>query len=319
MDGLQAPLVTVVIPVYNREAYIAHAINSVLLQSYKNWKLIIVDDASTDKTAEIISPYLTDHRIHYKYLNKNQGVGHALNIALSSIDSPYFTVLDSDDWLDSKALDILVNEMHKQPNSTSLICGNKVVWQDTGENLIQIEVMKCRSFTDKYDFIFYPYMPCPRFFRTETVRKVGGVPLDVPHQARYGEDRCLLLKLIGISNFHWINKNIYHVRRHKDNITSEENLKKFADARKYMVYKLLQQWGDEYDPVFRESNGWLNVKELINKNGKILVNPYLFRENKKKNGEVRGNKNNKKEDKQDKKSRKPSKPLHARSTEKDNL
>ncbi|MEC0270433.1 hypothetical protein [Paenibacillus anseongense] len=86
-----------------------------------------------------------------------------------------------------------------------------------------------------------------------------------------------------------------------------------------MVYKLLQQWGDEYDPVFRESNGWLNVKELINKNGKILVNPYLFRGNKKKNGEVRGNKNNKKEDKQDKKSRKPSNPLHTKSTVKDNL
>lgn len=290
MDGLIAPLVTVVIPVYNREAYIAHAINSVLMQSYKNWKLIIVDDASTDNTAEIISPYLTDPRINYKYLSKNQGVGHALNIALSSIDSPYFIVLDSDDWLDSKALDILVSEMRKQPKSTSLIYGNMVVWEDTGENLIQIEVKKFRSFTDKYDFMFYPYMPCPRFFRTETVRKVGGVPLDVPHQARFGEDRCLLLKLIGISNFHWIDKNLYHARRHRNNITSEENLKKFADVRKYMVYKLLQQWGDEYKPVFKESYGWINVKELINKNGKSLVNPYLLRGNKKKNEKERGNK-----------------------------
>ncbi len=276
MYKLPSSLVTVVTTVYNRENYIAHSINSVLQQSYKHWKLHIIDDASNDNTAEIIKSYLVDPRIKYTYLSKNQGAGHALNVALSSIDTPYFITLDSDDWLDPEALEILVTEMQNQPKSTSLIYGNMVSWEETGQNLIQLEVKKFKPFSDKYDFIFYPYMPCPRFFRTKAVKKVGGIPIDIPYHGRFGEDRCLLLKLIGISNFHWVDKNLYHARRHRNNITTDENIKYFAKVIKYMVEKILLQWGDKYVPVFCDIYGWINVKELINKNGKILKNPYLY-------------------------------------------
>lgn len=276
------PSVTVIIPVYNRETYITHAINSVLNQSFKHWKLLIIDDASYDRTAEIISPYLKDHRIHYKCLPENRGVGFAINTALSIIDSPYFVVLDSDDWLAPKALEKLFNEMQKQPKSTSLVYGNMVVWEESGTKLTKIEVRKFKSFTEKYDFMLYHHMPCPRFFRTETVRQVGGIPMNIPHQGRFAEDRCLLLKLIGISRFHWIDKNLYHARRHGGNTSNNENKKKFSEVRRYIVTKLLQEWGDEYKPVFCLSNGWLNVKKLIKKDGSILENLYLPMENKNK-------------------------------------
>lgn len=64
-------LVSIVVPIYNCEAFIAETIESVLNQTYKNWELILVDDASTDGSANIIRQYLSkDARIFYYKLEK---------------------------------------------------------------------------------------------------------------------------------------------------------------------------------------------------------------------------------------------------------
>lgn len=260
--------VTVVIPVYNRESYVSIAIESVLNQTYHAWKLIIVDDASTDNTKKAIAKYTKNKKITYLCLPENKGVGHALNLALGHIKTPYFVILDSDDWLEKDALEILIHEMEKQPASTSLIYGNAVEWEEIDNELHKTNEMKYRSFTDKYEFLLYSLMPCPRFFRTSAVLEVNGFETNIPYEGRYGEDRYLLLKLIGKGHFFWIDKNLYNTRKHNTNLTTRENKKKFAKVRKCIVERVLKQWGNEFEPVFGNSDGWVNVKELVSRDGK---------------------------------------------------
>lgn len=77
IDGL----VSIIMPAYNAEKYIAEAIESVLKQTYTNWELIITDDKSTDDTEKIIKKYQDqDKRIKLYALSKNQGVANARNI-----------------------------------------------------------------------------------------------------------------------------------------------------------------------------------------------------------------------------------------------
>jgi len=76
-------LVSIVMPVYNMEQYIKEAINSVLAQTFTNWELIIIDDGSTDQTANIIASY-KDKRIHYFY-QENKGQSNALNHGINII------------------------------------------------------------------------------------------------------------------------------------------------------------------------------------------------------------------------------------------
>ncbi len=97
--NIKNPLVSVVIPTYNRGYRIERAINSVLAQTYKNFEIIIVDDGSTDNTKKVVEKYLkTDERIKYFY-QENKGVCAARNTAMKLANGDYIIPLDSDNEL----------------------------------------------------------------------------------------------------------------------------------------------------------------------------------------------------------------------------
>ena len=91
-------LVSIIMPSYNSEAYIRQTIESVQKQTYKQWELIIVDDASTDFCRRVINDYLIeDSRIKLIALQENVGPGQARNIAIQAAKGHYITFLNSDD------------------------------------------------------------------------------------------------------------------------------------------------------------------------------------------------------------------------------
>jgi len=95
-------LISIITPVYNSEKYISDTIDSVLAQTYTNWEMIIADDGSKDKSAEIIKKY-TDSRIKYFKLETNSGAAIAQNKALEKAKGNYIAFLDSDDiWKPEK-------------------------------------------------------------------------------------------------------------------------------------------------------------------------------------------------------------------------
>lgn len=90
------PLVSVNMAAYNAGKYIAEAIQSVLNQTYKNWELIIINDCSTDSTAEEISKF-KDERIKVFHNEQNEGIVYTRNRALHYSQGKYISVLDADD------------------------------------------------------------------------------------------------------------------------------------------------------------------------------------------------------------------------------
>ena len=107
------PLVTVIIPLFNAQNYIAQTIESVIGQTYKNWELIIVDDCSTDNSLEIVKGYeAKDRRIKLIELKSNfGGSARPRNIGLDISNGEYLAFLDADDvWLKDK-LQVQVREM----------------------------------------------------------------------------------------------------------------------------------------------------------------------------------------------------------------
>lgn len=91
-----ACLVSVIIPSYNSEQFIRNSILSIINQSFSLWELLIVDDASTDSTVDIIMSF-DDPRIRVIRLNENRGNYHARNIGLENAVGKYIAMLDSDD------------------------------------------------------------------------------------------------------------------------------------------------------------------------------------------------------------------------------
>ena len=101
---LKEELVSVIVPVYNSEAYIEQTINSVKNQSHQNWEMIIVDDVSEDNSTEIIEEYIKkDSRIKLIKLKTNSGPARARNEAIKEAKGRYIAFLDADDlWLPEK-------------------------------------------------------------------------------------------------------------------------------------------------------------------------------------------------------------------------
>lgn len=91
------PKVTVFIPVYNREKYVAAAIESVLTQSFTNFELLLIDDGSTDRSVEIIRSYTTDPRVRLVCNGDNLGIPKTRNKGIDLARGEYTAMLDSDD------------------------------------------------------------------------------------------------------------------------------------------------------------------------------------------------------------------------------
>ncbi len=109
------PLVTVGIPTYNRAELVQRAVGSALGQDHDALEVIVLDDASTDETAEVLEPW-AEHEPRLRYLRQDRNVGHARNFqaALDRAEGEYFMWLSDDDWVDpsyvSSCLEVLRGE-----------------------------------------------------------------------------------------------------------------------------------------------------------------------------------------------------------------
>ena len=121
------PLVSIIVPIFNVEKYLSECINSILSQTYKNIEIILIDDGSTDKSAEICDKYaLEDKRV--RVIHKiNGGVSAARNDALQQADGQLIMFVDSDDWIDSETCGTAVNAMQESG-------ADVVMWSYISEN-----------------------------------------------------------------------------------------------------------------------------------------------------------------------------------------
>lgn len=102
--------ISVIVPVYNAREYISRCINSLLTQTYTNLEILIVNDGSTDNTADIIKEYLSKVTLIEQ---SNQGVSSARNHALKYARGDYILFLDSDDYLDPDCIEKLIYHAEK--------------------------------------------------------------------------------------------------------------------------------------------------------------------------------------------------------------
>jgi glycosyltransferase involved in cell wall biosynthesis len=94
---VKRPDVAVLMPTFEHAHFIARALDSLVAQSHVQWELAIVDDGSTDRTREVVTPYLADSRVRYHRSADNRGLGAALNAALDHTSAPIVAYLPADD------------------------------------------------------------------------------------------------------------------------------------------------------------------------------------------------------------------------------
>ena len=133
-------MIDVIIPVYNVENYIERCVNSLLNQTYMDYRILLIDDDSTDNSGKICNELAEKNEKVIFYSIENKGIAEARNFGLQISTADIITFVDSDDFVDTKYLERLLKAMEKA-DADLLISGLTDVWDSTtikvpGENEI---------------------------------------------------------------------------------------------------------------------------------------------------------------------------------------
>ncbi|WP_353777931.1 glycosyltransferase [Winogradskyella sp. 3972H.M.0a.05] len=132
------PLVSIIIPSYNRADLILETLASVKEQTHQNWECIVVDDGSTDNTEEIVLKLAAEDS-RFKYFNrpedKPKGANACRNFGLQQSQGTYINFLDSDDILSSSKLNQQIESLEENVNACYCICQTEWVEKDSGNSL----------------------------------------------------------------------------------------------------------------------------------------------------------------------------------------
>lgn len=205
------PKVSVIIPCYNAEEWLVQCLNSVIAQTYKHVEIVVVDDGSTDSTAEILRRYRD--KLHV-YRQDNAGVSAARNYGVSKATGDFIRFVDSDDVLPSAAIESMVSVLDNQKN---MVCigradqiddGNVVFEKDgyciygehTHKGLIKSEYL-CAQATHSGIFLI--------------PRAAFSIGVRFDPEIRLGEEYTLAKQLISHGyGFLFCDRVVYYVRSH---------------------------------------------------------------------------------------------------------
>ena len=237
-------MITVIIPSYNHEYYIGHAINSVLNQSFDSFELIIIDDASEDKSWDIIKSY-SDKRIRTIKLSSNHGAYYVQNKGIELAKYEYIAILNSDDlfsrdrlkkclnFLQNNSVDFIGSDIELVDNEGNVI--NKNWWTDSFNK----QKEKLLENNDWFRSLFAGniFMTTSNFFfRKSIFNALGGF-----NCYKYVLDYDFLLRtLFSGFRFHWINEPLLKYRLHDKNTINSNPLKANQEATQ-LIRKFLSK------------------------------------------------------------------------------
>lgn len=139
MEEKSLPLVSVVIPVYNHEKYVAESIQSVINQNYNNIELIIINDGSKDNSHKVIMSYEQKCKSRFKrfeYINrKNKGLSVTLNEMVNWAEGKYFSAIASDDILIANKISLLTEKLENLDENYVVAFGNAIFIDDNSNEV----------------------------------------------------------------------------------------------------------------------------------------------------------------------------------------
>jgi len=267
----EKPLVSVIIPSYNRARVLPRAINSVLNQTYSNFELIIIDDRSTDNTKEILKKYSEkDKRIRYMKNKHKKGPGGARNQGLEVSKGKYIAFLDSDDEWSKDHIKSSVDIIEK---TNIFACASLCRKETDGKFEIQpkkegikaaikiskdLLLMKKESFEERViDNKFYCCHLNTFVFKKEILRKIGTFNENLPA----AQDVEWLFRLTCDFDYYILQKIDYIYYEGIDNIYNfkdKKNIRKTTLSKKNQIktFKVIKKY-------IKNSGKFRNTKRSI--------------------------------------------------------
>lgn len=219
------PIVSIVLPTYNGEKYISSAVDSVLKQTFLDWELIIVDDGSRDKTADIITAYSkSDARIRCIYNETNRKLPDALNVGFAEATGQYFTWISDDNLFRSNALERIYDFL-KNNEDCDLVYTDFSIIDEKSEIVRQMRA-------DTPDKLIHHCVVGPCFlYKREIYESIGG------YDPNYFlvEDYEYWLRMFEKFQLRPLNEDLYLYRISNETLTAKNKIKRLEMQEKLIL------------------------------------------------------------------------------------
>ena len=224
------PLLTVVIPVYNVEKYLKRCIESILIQEWKNYDILLVDDGSTDNSPQICDDYAKAYEFISVIHKKNGGLSAARNTGISHAEGEYVYFPDSDDWIEPDTFISLAEVVESQ--KFDIISFNREFVKGE-EDAIVSDSLVTQVFEGKAAFVqMLKHSYITGFANDKIYRKSLFTDNDIQFPiGKYYEDLGTNYKLfLSAKKVYATNQKYYHyLIDNPDSITQSWNEQKFSD------------------------------------------------------------------------------------------
>lgn len=287
---IKRPQFSIIVPIFNVEAFLRKCIDSILNQSYKDFELILVDDGSQDNCAEICDEYKkADKRVNVLH-KSNGGLVSARNAGVALATGNYIGYVDGDDWVSTDWLEIIQNIIVKY--NADIISYN--AYKSTDGNNLELKTSNFEGFFDRAELVqeifprmlydchypFYTFGILPavwaKIIRSDILKK----NICTETKITFGEDvACTYNCLLDCNSFYGLEDHLYYYRQNRQAMTKAYDARRFDRISILFDYlektfvnkdkKALQKQYDSYKlfcifyAVLNEGKSHKSINEIV--------------------------------------------------------
>ena len=273
--------ISIIVPVYNVEQYLSKCIESIIVQTYKNWELLLIDDGSSDKSGSICDEYAKrDNRIRV-FHKSNAGVSSARNLGLEKAEGKWVTFVDADDWISNSLIESLYRPILLDGTIEFVQAGCTNYKNNTISDIEQ-QYGYLVSTEPTYVFNHFRGLTFSKLFNLNIIRTNE---LNFDEQMHTSEDMAFTLDyILHITKYCFIPEVGYYYRHNPNSLTHSKKIKPYNVAlTEYKhLFSSVQRYIDKYqipnkEIVFRKTQNASRLSYTLNF---LYSNNYTARERK---------------------------------------
>ena len=252
------PLISIIIPTYNRAHLIGETLESVMAQTYTNWECLVVDDGSTDNTHEVANSYvLNDSRFIFVKNERKKGAQGARNTGILHAKGEFIQFFDSDDIMLPTTVETLINELQKS-GADIATCYSNVL--DNDDEIISTMEFDCNGDISADILNGTAYVDYnSAMIRRETLTKFGLTDEDCPSFQEWDTH----IRLSKIATYTTVRKLLvnYYMR---NNGTISSDKKRTALGMFYVISKHKELWRNNLSALYRYYFETIRLAKITN-------------------------------------------------------
>lgn len=232
METQKTTVVSIIVPIYNKEKYLTECVDSILQQTFKDFELILVDDGSKDSSWSIINEYAEKDKRVIPIHQENEGVSVARNTGLDNAHGKWICFVDADDYLPKDGIQILVE--HAENSNADIINANATRIEGNLQSKIfnfKNEVIKDNIYSRLVHFAPWAQLFKRSIIETNHLRYVKGLA--------YSEDNVFILHYsLYATSIEFVNDSVYNYRINPDSAIQNTDHEKVAYHQMWAAHEL---------------------------------------------------------------------------------